>query len=174
MIQNYSRYRTLQAFFRRPRKDFQMRELSRLTRLAQPSIRAHLQALIKEGLILRETKGLYPSFRANRDHEIFRIYKCFDLVLDLHRCGLLDRLYDACLPDAIILFGSASRGEDTEESDIDIFVQAKEKKLDLKRQEAVMGRKISLFFEEDFSKLSTELKNNLVNGLILKGYLRAF
>ena len=40
--------------------------------------------------------------------------------------GLLDYIYDKCMPDAIILFGSASKGEDTEESDIDIFVRFRE------------------------------------------------
>jgi len=33
---------------------------------------------------------------------------------------------------------------------------------------------ISLLFSEDFGELSNELKNNILNGVILKGYLKVF
>lgn len=67
------------------------------------------------------------------------------------------------------MFGSASKGDDLEESDIDLFVQAPEKKIKLAKYEKLLKRKISLFFEENFSRLSKELKNNILNGNILKG-----
>ncbi len=151
-----------------------MRELSRRTKIAQPSIIAHLKALVDEGLIIKEKKGIYPAFRANRDNNMFKLYKKFDLLYKLHQSGLLEYIYDGCVPDAIVLFGSASRGEDVEESDIDLFVQAPEKKLILRKYEKLLNRKIALFFKEDFSKLSTELKNNILNGTALKGYLKVF
>ncbi len=174
MIQNYSRYAILQEFFDFPRKDFQMRELSRRTKIAQPSVINHLKALVKENLILKEKKGTYPTFRANRDYEMFRLYKKINLILRLKQSNLLDYIQDSCMPDAIILFGSASKGEDIEESDIDIFIQAPEKKLAIEKYEKLLNRKITLFFEENFSKLSKELKNNILNGVILKGYIKVF
>ena len=54
MIQNYSRYRVLQEFFDFPRKDFQMRELSRRINLAQPSVINHLKTLVKDNLIIND------------------------------------------------------------------------------------------------------------------------
>jgi hypothetical protein len=33
---------------------------------------------------------------------------------------------------------------------------------------------VSLFFEEHFNELSKELRNNILNGIILKGYLKVF
>ena len=128
MLQNYNRYRILQEFFDFPRKDFQMRELSRRTKIAQPSVINHLKALVKEKLILKEKKGIYPTFRANRDSESFKIYKKFNLIQRIYEYNLLDFIYDKCMPDVIILFGSASKGEDIEESDIDLFIQSPEKK----------------------------------------------
>lgn len=145
-----------------------------MTKIAQPSVMNHLKELAKEGLIIKEKRGIYPTIRANRDSELFKLYKKSDAVLRIKQSGLLDYIYDSCLPDAIILFGSVSRGEDIEESDMDVFVQAGEKKLDLGKYEKILNRKISLFFEENFLKLSSELKNNILNGTLLKGYLKVF
>ena len=36
-----------------------------------------------------------------------------------------------------------------------------------------MKRKINILYEENFNKISEELKNNLVNGIIVKGYLKS-
>jgi len=174
MIQNYSRYRILQEFFDSPRKDFQMRELSRRTEIAQTSVINHLKELLKEQLIIKEKKGIYPTFKANRDDEMFKLYKKNDLLLKIRQTGLVDFIYDSCLPDAIMLFGSASKGEDLEESDIDLYVKAKEKKLNLQRYEKLLNRKITLFFKENFSELGNELKNNIINGIVITGYLKVF
>ena len=174
MIQKYSRYRILQEFFDSPKKDFQMREISRNTKIAQPSVINHLKGLLKEKLIIKEKKGIYPTYRANRDSEFFRTYKKLDLLLRIYSSGLLDYIYDSCQPDVIVLFGSGSRGEDIENSDIDLFVQSPEKRLNLGKYEKILNRGIALFFEEAFSRLSNELKNNILNGIVLKGYLKVF
>lgn len=174
MLQKYSRYRILQEFFNFPTKNFQIRELSRITKIAQPSVANHTKALMKEGLLIREKKGIYPSLRANRDDALFKLYKKFDLVCRISQTGLLDYIYNMCIPDAIILFGSASKGEDIEKSDIDLFVQAPEKKLNLAKYEKLFKRGIALFFETNFSRLTNELKNNILNGVVLRGYIRAF
>lgn len=174
MIQKYSRYKIFQEFFDFPRKNFQMRELSRRTKIAQPSVINHLKALLDEKLIIKEKKGIYPTFRANRNNGLFKTYKKFNLILRMNQTGLIDYIYDNCVPDCIVLFGSASKGEDIEESDIDLFVQAKRKKLNLTKYERLLNRKIILFFEENFSRLSKELKNNILNGIVLRGYIKAF
>ena len=174
MIQEYSRFKVLNVFFDFPRRNFQIREISKIIGLAFPSVIAHLNALVKDSFIVREKKGTYFSYRANRDNEMIKLYKKIFLVVRLKECGLVDYIYDLCMPDSIILFGSASRGEDIEESDIDIFVQAKEKKMSMEKYEKLLNRKIVLFFKEDFSKLSNELKNNVLNGALLRGYLKVF
>jgi len=174
MIEKYSRYKLLREFFISPTKSFQMRELSRKTKMSQPSVINNLKLLLKENLILKENNGIYPSYKANRDNSLFKLYKKNDLILRFESNGFLDYLYDSCLPNSIILFGSASKGEDIENSDIDLFIQSPEKKIDLEKYEKTFGRKIELFFKEDFSKLSNELKNNLINGIIIKGYLKVF
>jgi len=175
MLEKYSRYRILREFFMYPATSFFMRQLSRNTGISQPSVLHHLKALVKTGLIIRdEQKGLYPSYRAHRDSELFKRYKVSDLLVQFQETGLISSISDQCLPDCIVLFGSASLGEDTEESDIDLFIQSPETKLNLEKFEKIFKRKINLFFEEKFTRLSSELKNNILNGIKLKGYLKVF
>lgn len=169
-----TRHRLLQEFFSRPTAHFQMRELSRNTKIAQPSVMNHLRALQEQNLIVREKHGVYPAYQANRDSQDFKLLKQQDLVRRLHAAGLIDYLYDTCLPDVIILFGSASRGEDTEKSDIDLFLKAESSRIDLNKYERLFCRKISVFFEENFGRLTKELKNNILNGTILRGYITVF
>ncbi|MEM4335941.1 MAG: ArsR family transcriptional regulator [Candidatus Anstonellales archaeon] len=174
MLQKYSRYKILQKFFDFPTKSFYMREISRIVGISQPSTIAHLKALVKEGFIIKEKKGIYPSFKANRENERFRVYKKLDLIIRMHDSGFINYILDLCLPDSLILYGSASKGEDIETSDIDIFIQSKEKKIIVGKYEKLFNRRIALFFEENFSRLPAELKNNILNGVVLHGYIKVF
>ncbi len=172
MIQKYSRYKVLQQFFDFPRKAFLIRKLSRNTKLSVPSVRLHVKALLAEGLIMKDENGLYPSFRAVRDNPLFKLLKLQNAVLKLYTTGVLGVVEKAAYPSCIVLFGSASRGEDTEESDIDLFIQAKRIKLDLSKFEKALNRKINLLFEPDMKTISPELLNNLANGIVVYGYLK--
>lgn len=155
---------------------FHLRELGRLAGVAPPSVKRYLLELEKEGLILRVTHRTYgyPLYSANREGETFRFLKRVRMVELLWSSGLISYLWDVCMPDAIILYGSASRGEDVQGSDIDVVVLSKEKKLELAGFEKALQRGIAVFFQEGFSRLSPELKNNVINGIILKGYLKVF
>ena len=174
MVEKDSRQKILQEFFNFPRKNFQMREISRNTGISQPSVINYLKSLVKDDLILKEKKGIYPTYRSNRENESFKMYKKMNLIKEMHKIGLVEHIYSSCIPDVIILFGSASKGEDIEESDIDLFVKSPEKKIKLETYEKQLNRKISLFFEENFLRLNKELKNNIINGIIIKGYLKVF
>jgi len=166
----------LELFFDYPNERFQLRQVGRKTKIAVTSARKYLDELIKEKLIIKINKGVYPSFKANRDGDegVFRFYKKLNMVERLNSSGLLDYIEDTCFPNSIILFGSASKGEDIVESDVDLFVESKEKNLNLEKFEKILNRKINLFFEDNFSRLGKELKNNILNGAILRGYLTVF
>lgn len=152
-----------------------MRQISRNTKISQPSVINHLKALIKLGFIIKENnKSIYPSYKANRDLRLFKTHKKADLLIQLEEIGLIDYINDKCLPNCIILFGSASLGEDIENSDIDLFVQTKEIRLNLEKFDKVLKRKVNIFFEEKLDRLSNELKNNIINGIKIKGYLKVF
>ena len=174
MIQKYSRYRVLTVFFREPRKVFHIREISRLVKLSQSSVTLHLKELAKENIILKTLEGLYGGYKANRENEIFRLLKLQNTILILNNSGCIKYLAEKIMPQSIILFGSAAKGEDTEQSDIDLFIESKEISISLKKFEKLLKRKISVSFKENFMELSKELKNNIVNGIKLYGFLRAY
>ena len=123
MIQNYNTYKILKLFFDFPRKKFQLRELSRKTNVGLPSVINHVKKLEKEGFVKRVSEGVYDSYVSNRN-EKFKSYRKNDVLLRLKESGLVDFLADEFIPDTIVLFGSASMGEDVEESDIDLCIIA--------------------------------------------------
>ena len=171
MLQKYNTYRILGLFFDQPTKGFQLREISRMLKLGMPWVKSHIERLEKFGLVAKEKKGVYPSYKASRN-EKFRLYKRNDMLLRLHESDLIENLVNEALPNAIIFFGSASRGEDIETSDIDLMILAKEKDIKLEAYEKHLKRKIQLFFEPDAKKIPKEFMNNIINGIVIYGYLK--
>lgn len=171
MFQNYNLYKILQLFFDCPTKLFQLRGISRLTKISLPSVINHVKVLEKQGFVKKEKKTTYPSFIANKTNK-FKLYKKNDILIRLNESGLIEYLSNKLLPNVLILFGSASRGEDIETSDIDLFILAKEEELNLKKYQTKLKRKIKPFFEENLDNIPKELLNNIINGIVLKGYLK--
>ena len=161
-------------FFDQPTKLFQLREISRLAKIGLPSVINHVEKLEKYGFVKKEKKSVYESHIANKENDIYKLYKKLDIVLRLNESGFVEYLISNATPNAIILFGSASRGEDIESSDVDIFVLAKEENLNLKEFEKYIKRKINIYFESNIKNLSKELLNNIINGIKLYGYLKVF
>lgn len=179
MLQKDNRYKILKIFFEDPRPEgigFQLREISRKVNIATPSVKKYINELEKEGLIIKEKHRIhkYPVYYAKYENDYFRFLKRLDTIREIRESGLQDYLNDKCQPDVIILFGSASKGEDLKGSDIDLFLLSKTKKLELDKYEKRLNRKINIFISESFNKLSKELKNNIINGTILMGYLKVF
>ena len=174
MFQNYNKLRVLGLFFERPTTELYLRQISRLTDISPASTKRYLKELQKEELISISRKGLYPTYRAARDMGGFKNLKKWLLPITLSTFGLIDHVVDRCSPDVIILFGSASRGADIDTSDIDIAIVSKESELDLGTFEKRLNRKISPLFIGTINEVSAELKNNLINGIVLYGYLKVF
>jgi predicted nucleotidyltransferase len=167
-----NKLKIIELFFEEPYKNFQIREISRLTKIAVTSVKKYLEELKKEDLIKKDKKTLYPSYIANQQNRLFKLYKQQIITIKLTNSGLIDYLEDELHPRYIILFGSVRKGEYNKDSDIDIFIQSKEKTIDLRKFEKILKHKINLFMEEDINKLSKELFNNIINGITLSGHLK--
>ncbi|OYT32192.1 hypothetical protein B6U93_02410 [Candidatus Woesearchaeota archaeon ex4484_78] len=174
MFKNYNKYKILKLFLNSPTESFRLRELSRLSNISPLSVMNYLKKFEKEGLIKRFVKRKIPFYQAERDNEKFILYQKLSIIYELHESGLVDDLWDKLSPEAIILFGSFAKGEAVESSDIDIFIIGKEKKIDLTEFEKKLNKKIHLMFEPNLKNISKELKNNLINGVVLKGFLKVF
>jgi len=169
--------KVLELFFDNPLPEgigFQLREIGRNIKLAPKSVKLYLDELERTNLIIQKKHRIhkYPVYYANRDNNYFKFLKRLNIIRRIKESGLLDYLEEKCMPEVIVLFGSASRGEDVKGSDIDLYLQCDEKKMDLSKYEKELDRKVNLFFENNFNKLSEELKSNIINGDKLKGYLR--
>lgn len=181
MLQKCSAWRVLEVFFNDPKpqgEGFSLSEISRQSDLAHTSVKNHLQALEENGLIITSEKSAgertYPVYSANWESEKFRHYKLIDTLYRIRESGLLETLQKKTTPDCIILFGSAARGEDLRDSDVDLYLQCGEKSLDLSTYEDSLKRNIQLHFQPDFNSYPPALRNNIVNGIVLYGYLTAY
>ncbi len=172
MFQNCTSYKVLLVFFLNPLKRFSLKEISKLCGIAHTSVKNELEKLIKEKIIIKEDelkgKRKYPLYFANRNESFLDLKKMHN-EYSLRQSGIIDSLKKKFMPNSIILFGSFSRGEDTKESDIDLFIESKSKEIDLKKFEKMLNRKINLIFKPNINLLKKEFLNNLLNGIILYG-----
>jgi predicted nucleotidyltransferase len=175
MLQKSSIDKTAEIFFLSPTKKHYLMDISRKTGLAHTSVKANLEILTKKGFIIEsiEKRGerKFPLYHANLDNKSFRKYKTIHNFMSISE--LIEYIQEKSMPKSIVLFGSYQRGEDTEDSDIDLFIECKKEEFDLKPFEKKLERKIQLHFNENFKKYPIELKNNIINGIVLSGYLEA-
>ena len=171
-------FRVAELFFVNPSKEYYLMSISRNIGLAHTSIKKNLRDLVKLGIISEHNekrgKRLFPVYRANFDNKIFKRYKLTYNLSAILESGLVDFIKESIMPKSIVLFGSYSRGEDIEGSDIDLFVECKKEELTLKSFEKKLGRKIELHFKENFTSYPKELKNNIINGIVLSGFLEGY
>ena len=165
-------YKILELFIEFPTKDSSMRGIARQLELSHATVLKYIADLEKAGLIKRKEATLYPTYFANTESQKYQFYKKNWLIFKITESGLIDHIQKEALPSSIVLFGSGAKATFTEKSDIDIFVEAKETKLDLIKYEKKFNSKINLLFEQNINNLSKELRNNIINGIILYGFIR--
>ena len=167
-----NKYRILELFIEFPTKDFSVRGLARHLKLSHATVLKYINDLEKLGFIKKKEETLYPTYFANTQNQKYKFYKKNYLIFNLVNSGVVDYIQKETLPSSIILFGSGAKATFTEKSDIDIFVEAKEPKLNVVKYEKKLNRKINLLFEPKLNNLSKELRNNIVNGIVLYGFIR--
>src|SRR3989344_3535868 len=179
MFEKNNRYKLLKVFLENPLDNFRLRELSRIVKLSPPSVMAYLKEFDNEELVIKFEKRGIPFYKANRENDGFIVYKKLSIIYELYSSGIIDYLWEKAAPEAIILYGSYVKGESIEDSDIDLFLIGKKrdydyiKSLNLNEFEAKLGKEIHLM-TDSVKNIPNELKNNLINGVVLKGYFKIF
>ncbi len=164
-------FNDLGSFFKDNYRRINVREYARIRGISPPSASTLLQKLEKEGLLIREDERNYTYYAANKESGLF---------IDLSRAywrqifeksGLVTYLEKELAKPTIILFGSFSKGEVKEGSDIDLAIfTPTHKQLDFQAFQKKLGRKIQLFtFKAREEVKSRELLNNILAGYILSG-----
>ena len=170
MIEKNNKEKVLEHFFKYPTEGIHLRELSRRIQLSMPAILSITKKLEKEGLITKNKGIALTVLMPNNENKNFlRLKRVYNLK-SLYFSGLIDYLIkEYRLPQAIICFGSYSKGEDFEKSDIDIaIISGNEKNTNLEKFERILARKISIH-HISLDKISRELKSNIFNGIVLEG-----
>jgi predicted nucleotidyltransferase len=170
---NETAFNIIERFFYSGLNRVQAAEIIRRTGYDFKTVKKYLAHLSKLELINVHKDLSMPTYEANYRNKYF---------LNIKRQKILDDIFMSSLPSylnhelgqtACILFGSCSRGDYYENSDVDIFVQSKKIKLDVAKYEKILKRKINLLFEEKWQNLNEGMKVGLLNdGISINGRLK--
>ena len=146
------------------------RRLAKLLKVSPTAVAKSLKLLEENDIVKVEKQEMNLNLVSlNRDNaKSFHIKRIENLKL-IYETGLVEFLEEELPGNAIILFGSFSRGDDTLSSDIDIAVIGSKKQINLERFEKVLERKISIHSCKSLKEMGTELKENILNGIVLVG-----
>ena len=101
-----------------PDKEYFDLEVSKLTGVSRAGTNFALRELAEKGLILREKRGRMYFYKAPANDILIRYLKILQNIVSLRY--LIEKLKKLSL--RIVLYGSAAKGENTAESDIDAFI----------------------------------------------------
>jgi len=105
-----------------PGKDFLGSEIQKATSLSRAGVYLALRDLIKQNLVIKANKGKFSIYSLAYSDPIVKQFKVLKNILSLK--AAIDKIKPSA--KKIILYGSASRGEDFADSDIDLFILSKE------------------------------------------------
>jgi predicted nucleotidyltransferase len=163
-------------FFLNPTTKLRVRQIERKVKVPLPSVIRYTKELEKEGILKSSLIANIKVYSADRNSKTFLLEKKIFNVRELFYSGLIDFLVKELSNPPVMVFGSYSKGEDIERSDIDLFIETpSKKKINLKRFEEKLRRRIQLFINKNICGIKNkELANNMINGIILNGYLEVF
>ena len=108
---------------RHPRKSFCGKEISKIVSSSAGSTNQTLRLLLQLGIVAREKKGNVFIYTVDTGNYLLKYFKIFENLLYIHE------LVEEIKPyvSEITLYGSCAEGENTEDSDIDIFIKTEYK-----------------------------------------------
>lgn len=167
--------RIKEYFFLNPTKPLRVREIEREVNVPLPSAIRYTKELIEEEFIKLTTMGNLKFYSAKRSSLKFGLGKKFFNINSLHESGLIHHLISEYNNPVIVLFGSYSNGEDIEKSDVDLYIEYPKKIEGLEKFEKILQRKIHTFNYRNIKDIKNkELTNNILNGVVLNGFLEVF
>ena len=164
-------FNDLKPFFENNYKRLNIREYGRVRKISPPSASKLLEAYYQEILLVKEKDKNYIYYSANKNNRLFIDLSRSYWMLRLKESGLIDFFEKELISPIIILFGSFSKAEIKETSDIDIAIfTISDKKINLDEFRKKLKRDIQLFiFKNRNSVKNKDLLSNILNGYILHG-----
>ncbi len=110
--------KVLSFLIRNPDKEYYDRQISKLTGVSRAGTNFALRDLAKKNLVSREKRGRMYFYKTPSNDILIKYLKIVQNLVSLRT--LVEKLKKFSL--RTVLYGSGSRGENTDESDIDIFI----------------------------------------------------
>ncbi|MBW2989649.1 nucleotidyltransferase domain-containing protein [Candidatus Woesearchaeota archaeon] len=172
-----SSFKVAELIFNYPNRTFHIRKLAKETKQSTTAVISAIQDLHRFKIVRVDKTDLATHIKADTESDAYRFYKRVFNLYRLERYAIIDDIEEEFQAESIILFGSFSRGEDIEESDVDILIitnhEAPEDIADsLAVYEKELNRKINLHILPSLERSSKEFKNAAANGIVLRGYLK--
>lgn len=165
-------------FFSFPYKKTTLSNLSSYLKISKTTANKEISRLTKDGFITREIIGKSWQLSCNTKHEYNFSKKIAHNLEMVYKSKLIEEIYKEIKnPKTVILFGSYRKGDDTEESDIDIAVEViGNEKLRIKeiltfnhfgyRKDVKVN--LHIFSRNN---INNNLFSNISNGIVLDGFL---
>jgi len=152
----------LALYFTNPNKKYYLRELERILSFSVGNIRRELIKLESTGLFLSENKGNLVYYYLNQSYPLFNELRSIIFKTSGVPKMLQNTLKKFNNIDRAFIYGSFAKGEEREDSDIDLLIIGKvdEGKLieEINKLERKLQREINyaIYGEEDFNKKKEE------------------
>jgi len=173
---HYPGFRILALFFNEPYRDFHLRQIAKLTDVSSSTAKRFLDFYSENIFLIKSRKANLVLFKANLENLTFRYMKLSHFMMKMK--PLTDLLKNTYPNSSIILYGSCARGEDEQQSDIDLLIVGrKTERFDLSKFENKLKRKITILiytpqeWEEKSKKDKAFYERILVDGIVLQGNL---
>ena len=171
--------RVVYWFFAFPTKEISLNDLTEEVEISKTTANKVVGLLEKEGFLKKEVLGKTWRISCNHEHLYNITIKIPHNLWLIYESGILGKIHQIFAnPRTIILFGSYRKGDDTEDSDLDIALEV----LDDKEVEIYDLGKISIGYRKNVqvnlhifsrNKIDLNLFSNIANGIILEGFLEA-
>lgn len=145
--------------------------MQKKTKLSTTAVLSSIEILKKLKIIKIIKTDVTKNVQVDLDSKNYTSYKRIFNLYQIEK--YTDFFIEKFNPQTIVLFGSYAKGEDIEESDIDILILTNHKiNLNLDFMEKDLKRKINLHVLPSLDKSESEFKNAISNGIVLYGYLK--
>ena len=167
--------RIKEYFFVNPMTKLRVREIERTLSLPLPSAIRYCKELEEEEILTVVKIGTVVFYTASRSEAFFLEKRLYN-IKQLYTSGLVGYLSVELSNPGIVLFGSYAKGEDTEESDIDLYMETPSKKqVNLEKFRKILKREIQIFQHKNLKEITNlHLANNIINGVTLNSFIEVF
>ncbi len=161
-----------ELFFNYSTKQWHFEELVNTSGLTRTNTNLWLKRLMKESLITRiKPRGKMPYYLSKYSDAKFKVQKKVFALQQFEKTGFLEHL--SSLPaKTVIIFGSFSRADWHNESDIDLFIYGPADNFEKGHYEKVFHREIQVFHyehEKDIKRLEPAVLPRIMAGIHVKG-----